>query len=134
MKPRRAIPYEIARLMSLEDLQAIGAASYAQAEARGDARRERDLQRQCEAFLQYRGIWYLHLSHRAREQAGWPDLVFCVAGRPVAVELKSATGKLSDEQRECLAGLQANGQHVYVCRTFEEFIAAFNGTAKEWEP
>jgi hypothetical protein len=134
MKPRRAIPDQIARLMTDADRAAMFAETAAQATARGDARRERDLQRQCEAFLMYRAIWYLHLSHRAREQAGWPDLVFCVAGRPVAVELKSATGRLSDEQRECLAGLQANGQHVYVCRTFDEFIAAFNGTAKEWVP
>ena len=134
MKARRAIPEAITRLMSDEDRYALQVETYDQAATRGDARRERDLQRQCETFLTYRRIRYLHLSPRAREQAGWPDLTFCAAGRPMAVELKTPAGRLSDDQRECLGAMRRDGWHVYVCRSFGEFRDAVDGEAKEWQP
>lgn len=134
MKPRHAITDQIARLMDPADRLALQLETAAEAASRGDAYRERDLQRQCEALLQYRGIRYLHLSPRAREQAGWPDLVFCVAGKPFAVELKAPGGRLSDDQRECMGAMQRDGWHTYVCRTFAEFRDVLDNEPKGWQP
>lgn len=82
--------------------------------------RESDLQRDCEAWLRFRGIEYLHLSPMAREKRGWPDLVFAVAGRPVAVELKTARGRVSQAQEECHVRLTTDGWIVRVCRSVQE--------------
>lgn len=48
--------------------------------------------------------------------AGWPDLVAWRPGRFIAIEVKSATGKLSDEQTDVLASLTAAGVETYVVR------------------
>jgi len=89
---------------------------------------ERELQRQCENLLRLRGIPFIHLSARAREKAGWPDLSFPLppSGRFVAVELKRPGGKLSGEQVRILADLEATGAVVRTCRTFAEFRAVLD--------
>lgn len=85
------------------------------------AKLERDLQRLCEHELTRRGIWFLHLSPKAREKQGTPDLLFALAGRAVAVELKTVDGKVSEDQARCHAEMLANGWAVAVCRSFESF-------------
>ena len=82
---------------------------------------ERDLQRLCEQELSRRGIWYLHLSPRAREKAGVPDLMFAISGQPWAVELKTTTGRLSAEQKATLSDMELNGWRTVVVRGYEEF-------------
>lgn len=47
---------------------------------------------------------------------GWPDLVLAKPGRLVAAELKSANGKLTDEQTEVLGWLQLAGIETHVWR------------------
>jgi len=107
-------------MVSPADRAALGLETAVEARGRGEARREADLQRAAEQWLSLQGIWFLHLSPRAREKAGWPDLVFAVAGRPVAIELKSATGQLSEVQEYCLARLRQNGWQTAVCRSLDE--------------
>ena len=92
-----------------------------------DIQAEKDLLKLCEGYLGQCEIEYLHLSFRAREKAGWPDLTFALHGVPYAVELKSATGKLSAEQERLLSRLQANGWQVRVIRSFGEFHRLING-------
>ena len=90
--------------------------------AKNSIKNEAELQIMCEKELNRRGIAYLHLSFRAREKIGWPDLVFCVKGRPVAVELKSGKRKPTPEQVAMLAKMRDNGWSTYIVRTFQEFL------------
>jgi hypothetical protein len=83
---------------------------------------ERELQALCEQELSRRGVAFLHLSPRAREKVGWPDLVFALHGTPCAVELKAASGTLSPEQRACLSQMRENGWTVAVIRSMEAFL------------
>ena len=106
-------------------------------ETKADHQAERELQRLCESELMRRGIEYLHLSPRAREKQGWPDLTFCVpsvytyiamsnpnpCGTPYAVELKTRTGRLSDAQKGTLGRMQDNGWCVRIVRDFDAFRA-----------
>jgi len=82
---------------------------------------ERALQRLCEQELTFRGIIYLHLSFRAREKVGWPDLTFALQGIPYVVELKTASGSLTKDQTHILADLKANGWRTHVIRSYEAF-------------
>ena len=126
------LPDSIVRLMAAPDRKALGLALPEEAAARADAQQERELQRQCEAWLSLHGVEYLHLSPRAREKAGWPDLTFAIGGVPYAVELKTATSKLSDDQRRVLGRMAANGWRCIVARSLPEMIEALE--RKEHQP
>jgi len=92
---------------------------------------ERELQRLCEHELTRRGIEFLHLSPRAREKIGLPDLTFPLppTGQYCGVELKSATGRVSAEQQATLDRLERNGARVAVVRSLEEFRAFLDDNA-----
>jgi len=102
----------------------------------GRCRAERDLQEMCNNFLNALGIIYHHLSDRAREDKGYPDLTFCYHGRPIAVELKSHKGRLSKEQRMKLTLMSAdkNGWETYVVDSLEDFRRVLDGTMAQWRP
>ena len=88
---------------------------------------EKELQRLCEQELSRRFITYLHLSFRAREKKGWPDLAFVLPtewgepGIPWAVELKTASGIVSKDQKTMLHDMELNGWQVRVIHSFEDF-------------
>ncbi|MCP4645800.1 MAG: hypothetical protein GY851_35470 [bacterium] len=88
---------------------------------KGDAKLEAGLQSACESWLGRHGIAYLHLSFRAREKAGWPDLTYVHDGVPYAVELKSRTGTVSEDQERMLAQMRRNGWRTRVIRSYEAF-------------
>lgn len=88
--------------------------------------RESELQKACETWLRYHGVTYLHLSPMAREKIGWPDLVFCYGKKPFAVELKTATGKVTERQLEMLSGLAKDGWNVAVIRSQAAFVEFVN--------
>jgi len=92
---------------------------------KADAAAEKELQRLCEMELTRHGVEFLHLSHRAREKRGWPDLTFAWKGKPYAVELKTADGKLSVDQNECLRNMEKNGWATLVCRSYKMFAEIF---------
>lgn len=61
--------------------------------------------------------WLYYHTHRSQfSPAGFPDCVFVRPPETVYAELKSATGKLSEEQRRWLWWLCAAGQRVFLWR------------------
>lgn len=94
-------------------------------------KQEKDLQRLCEQELARRGIPFLHLSVKAREKRGWPDLVFPhFAGRFMAVELKTKNGKLSRDQIDCLNSLHVAFAMCAVVRSYTDFCGLLDGSMK----
>lgn len=91
-------------------------------QTKADFASERELQKLCEQELSRRGIWFIHLSHRAREKVGCPDILACVNGVAFACELKSATGKLSEDQKSTLEQMAGNGWKTCVVRSFTQFL------------
>lgn len=73
-----------------------------------------------------------HLGHAQRAKAkasglrpGWPDLQFLIDGQTKFIELKTDTGRLSDDQKRIHAAM-APGT-VAVCRSLDEVAAALTG-------
>jgi hypothetical protein len=97
------------------------------AQTKADLKNEAELQKLCEQELGRRGIEYLHLSPKAREKKGWPDLTFVTAGHAWAIELKTDTGKLSPDQKDILPRMESNGWEVRIVRTFDDFRAICAG-------
>ena len=117
---------KLAAMMSAEDRKAFGVLTPDECRVKHEAQEEAPLQRLCEQELSRRGIVYLHLSFRAREKIGWPDLTFVISGCPYAVELKTATGKLSEAQAWTLGRMKENGWSCHVCRSFDQFQTILN--------
>ena len=109
------------------DRKALGVKTVEERQGKADEMAEKELQQLCERELSRRGIVYLHLSFRAREKKGWPDLAFVLPtvqskpGIPWAVEVKTIVGRLSKEQKAMLREMALNGWQVRVIRSFEDF-------------
>lgn len=125
----RFIPPNIAALMNKDDRKEFGLESEPEDAKSGEKQNAHDkasekvLQGLCDSALSLRSIEGLHLSYKAREKKGWPDLVFAINGQAIAVELKVGKNKLSEDQERVRAALVANGWHYYVVRTYDEFVA-----------
>ena len=124
----------------IDRIRSSGTATVAQEPkpTKADIKRESELQSLCELELNRRGIAFLHLSPKAREKKGWPDLVFCFrtsAGEPwpCAVELKGPVGVLSNDQIDVLTRMRENVWHTYVIRDMTTFVDLLNGhKPEEW--
>ena len=60
---------------------------------------ERNLQKNVEKWLSDRNIWYLKVWGNGIQKSGIPDLLLCVNGHFVAVELKASEGKITTLQK-----------------------------------
>ena len=89
--------------------------------------REKDLQEMVIELAQYSGWMHYHTYNSRRSNPGWPDLVLCRQPELIIVELKSAKGQVTKDQKKWLIGLRACGVEVYVWRP-QHWL---NGTIEE---
>ena len=112
---------------------------------------EAELQREVARLLDRIGVLWMHpanerkctprqgaLLKRCGVKPGVPDvLIFTgcmtlddvygtVKHKGLAIELKSAKGRLSDEQRKWMDDLQQCGWSVHLCRTMESVVKVLN--------
>jgi hypothetical protein len=97
-----------------------------EAEAKQDDREERAIQIDIETDLLRRGIISSRprMDRKSTIRKGWPDLTLAYCGRFVGLEVKTATGKLSPDQRDCLAALRKKPSRAIavVVRSLAEVI------------
>ena len=107
------------RAFTEEDRQAAGELC----DMTNEPKLEKELLKLCCNELSRRDLYYFHLSPKAREKAGIPDLVFCGPdGKFYGVELKTRLGRLRHEQELAIYHIRRNGGISDVCRTYEQFI------------
>lgn len=85
---------------------------------------EAQFQRKVEAFLRGQGVWFVKYWGGGQfTKAGVPDILACVKGQFVAIELKTETGRLSKLQEYNLAKIAESGGQAFVLRPngFEAF-------------
>ena len=86
---------------------------------------EYKLQAKIEAWCKQNGFPFHHDRSRGCNTAGFPDLVIALAGGiTLWVELKSAKGRLSDDQRKWQAMLIYLGHKHFVIKSFRQFLQA----------
>lgn len=59
---------------------------------------EKNFENKIKKFLKENGCWYVKYFANRNTRAGVPDLLACVGGHFVAIEVKGATGKPSELQ------------------------------------
>ena len=91
--------------------------------------REGDLHNEIIDECERRGWLYFHSSMAARTHRteGEPDFhIWADAGRKLAVECKSKSGKLSTKQLGIIAHAQKLGHKIHVIGNLQEFLAIIN--------
>jgi Holliday junction resolvase len=89
---------------------------------------EAQLQKKVEAFLRSQGLWFVKYWGGGQfTKVGVPDILACVNGQFVAIELKTETGRLSKLQEYNLAKIKESGGQALVLRpsgfaAFQELI------------
>jgi hypothetical protein len=127
------IPDNILRLMPKEERERLGKAGITRDEAvqSAEAKNERDLQDQIQAFLQIREIIVgrQRMDKKSNMIEGWPDIVFCYRGIPWAWEVKLPGKEPEPHQQACLEKMRANGWRVAVVSSVSharELIGAYS--------
>ena len=96
----------------------------AEADAKREQREERAIQQDIERDLMRRSIIVCRprMDRKSTIRKGWPDLTFAYRGRFVALEVKTATGKLRQDQRDCIDALRSDpcGGVVAVVRSLRD--------------
>lgn len=85
---------------------------------------EAQFQKKVLEFLRSQGIWYVKYWGGGQfTKAGVPDILACVNGHFVAIELKTETGHLSKLQEFNLDKIRQSGGQAFVLRpsVFKEF-------------
>lgn len=87
-----------------------------------DVENERELQRQCANMLRLRSIWFSQsrMDRPTTNRVGTPDFLFAIGGVPIAVECKTDTGKLSDDQEDTMLHMTRNGWRCVVIRSVQK--------------
>ena len=90
---------------------------------------EGNLQNKIQQFLKpHKDVWVMNKWGNAIEHGGIPDLLLCINGRFVAMELKNPnkSGKVSSRQRIELRKIRNSGGLSYQIDSFKEFQAVFD--------
>lgn len=122
----KVIPEAWLKLMRPEDRKALGKAGLTADEAyqKFADRSEKELHKLIYAELTRRGVVVIHsrMDRKSSTAVGIPDFCYCYDGVAFAVEVKTATGPLTREQKTTLEKMSANGWSTHVIRSFDEFL------------
>jgi len=136
MNPAKITP-KLAAMMSAKDRKALGVLTPEQRTAKAEGMAEKELQRLCENWLTLHGFrrrtpedikrpgwcagWFIHM-HACKKNPILLDLLILFRdGRYMEIELKTAVGASTDEQKAIVKRDQ-DGHRAFVCRSFERFI------------
>ena len=101
------------------------------------SQREKELQKQCEDYLNLKDILFTHLKkyvlclkcnrwHPVGKDKGYPDLSILIGDEKIIfVELKVGDNKLSYEQKKYRDRLVSKGYKYFVIKDFESFMKLF---------
>lgn len=74
---------------------------------------EKNFENRVKKFLKEHGAWFIkYWGGAAFTKAGVPDLLCCVNGRFIAVELKAPTGKATELQLHTLKEIDSSGGYA----------------------
>ena len=114
----RVFPEAFLRAMSAEDRRAIGQPTMAEAVAQQRGQ-ERELKRDVLNWLNLQGCYVFTQGMHTRTggRCGTPDILACVQGRFLAIELKVADGRLEPAQATEIERIRTAGGCAIVAHT-----------------
>src|SRR5690606_41644066 len=81
---------------------------------------EKTIENRIKRYLDSIGAWYLKVHGSAFQRSGVPDIIACVNGKFVGIEVKKPGGIVSPLQRAKIEQIQKAGGIAFVVYSFEE--------------
>lgn len=127
----KALPQRIIDLMEKPERKDLGVKTSGEIAEKIEAENERELQNQCANLLRLRSIWFFQsrMDRRTTNPVGTPDFLFAIHGVPIAVECKTDSGKLRDEQEDTMSHMTQNGWRCVVIRSVQEMKVVLDSYA-----
>lgn len=91
---------------------------------------ERDITKAIRFYLAMQGIWHWKVWQGLGSKPGIADIIGIFQGKPLAIEIKTERGKLSESQAKFLARFRLEGGIAFVARSVEDVINALQGASK----
>lgn len=91
---------------------------------------EKQFENRIKMFLEGRGAWFIkYWAGAAFTKSGVPDILACVNGYFVAIEVKAPNGKASDLQLYNIHKIKAAGGFAFVLypSAFDQFVKFIDG-------
>lgn len=84
---------------------------------------EKQFENKIKAFLKEKNIWFVKYFANAFTKSGIPDILACVNGKFVAIEVKAENGKPSELQLYHQQKIRESGGKAYILypKDFEQF-------------
>lgn len=87
---------------------------------------EKRIENKIKRYLESLGAWHMKVHGSMFSKAGTPDIIACVNGKFIAIEVKRPEGgKVSELQKVQIDLIHKAGGHVFVARSLEETKAYF---------
>lgn len=84
--------------------------------------REAELVRATQQLLEHLGAWHFKVHGHLGQRPGVPDIVACVRGRFVAIELKGPRGKVTAHQEKEVHRIRQAGGIAGVARSIDDVV------------
>lgn len=81
---------------------------------------ENIIKKQVKDYLYWRGWFSFHVMQGLGAYRGIPDRIAIKGGRVLFIEIKSPTGKLSDDQKRFKKTVELQGGHYIVARSCDD--------------
>lgn len=82
--------------------------------------KEKTVENQIKRYLDRLGVWYMKVHGSAFQKAGVPDLIACIGGRFVGIEVKRPGGRVSPLQKLNIEEIQQSGGVAFVAYSVED--------------
>ena len=94
--------------------------------------REKAIENKIKECLTHMGknVWFFKHAASASMKVGIPDIICCIKGHFVGIEVKQANGRQSAEQKVCEKNIRAAGGEYWLVFSIEDFVDKFNEFAR----
>ena len=94
--------------------------------------REKVIENKIKAALTKLGtnVWYFKHAASASMPVGIPDIVCCIKGFFVGIEVKQENGHQSEAQKVCAKNIRDAGGEYWLVYSYEDFAEQFNDFVK----
>lgn len=87
---------------------------------------EADLKTQMRKYLTKNGIYWVSIQNGFGAKPGDPDLVICLDGQFVGLEVKTQTGRQSDIQKQREKEIRMSGGWYFLVRSLDDLKAVLS--------
>ena len=94
--------------------------------------REKVIENKIKTVLTSLGIncWFFKHAASAAKKVGIPDIICCIKGRFVGIEVKQEDGIQSDAQKVTCKNIREAGGEYWIVWSYEDFVEQFNDFAR----